>query len=207
MTTDEFSAVVKDWLATARHPQYDRPYPELVYQPMLETLAFLRSNGFKTFIVSGGGVDFMRTFAEQAYGIPPEQVIGSSGKTKYEMRDGKPVLLKLAEIGSIDDKQGKPININLHIGRRPVMAFGNSDGDQEMLEWTTAGDGPRFGLIVHHTDADREVAYDRKSHIGRLDTALDAAKEKGWTVVDMKQDWKVIFKEPPTREPDVERKK
>jgi phosphoglycolate phosphatase-like HAD superfamily hydrolase len=194
MTTDEFNATVKEWLATAKHPKYQRPYQSLTYQPMLEVLVYLRANGFKTFIVSGGGVEFMRVFAEQAYGIPPEQVIGSSGKMKLEVRDGKPVLLKLPEIGSVDDKEGKPININLHIGRRPVMAFGNSDGDLAMLQWTAAGDGPRFGLLVHHTDADREFTYDRESHIGRLDKALDEANSRGWTVVDMKRDWKTIFK-------------
>jgi phosphoglycolate phosphatase-like HAD superfamily hydrolase len=193
MTTEEFEGIVKTWLANARHPKYHRPYTELVYQPMLEVLAYLRANGFKTFIVSGGGVDFMRAFAEKTYGIPPEQVIGSSGKTKFEFVDGKPVLMKLAEIGSIDDREGKPININLHIGRRPIMAFGNSDGDQAMLEWTTAGDGPRFGLIVHHTDAERETAYDRQSHIGRLDKALDEAVTRHWTVVDMKRDWNTVF--------------
>jgi phosphoglycolate phosphatase-like HAD superfamily hydrolase len=195
MTTDEFAAIVKKWLSTARHPKYRRPYNELIYQPMLEVLQYLRANGFKTFIVSGGGVDFMRVFAEHAYGIPPEQVVGSSGKTKFEFRDGKPVLLKLPEIGSIDDHAGKPVNINLHIGRRPVMAFGNSDGDLEMLQWTTIADGPRFGLIVHHTDAEREYSYDRQAHVGKLDKALDEAKSRGWTVVNMKADWKRVFRE------------
>jgi phosphoserine phosphatase len=193
MSTDEFNALVTDWLKTAKHPKYDRPYDQLVYQPMLELLAYLRDNGFKTYIVSGGGVEFMRAFAEDAYGIPPEQVIGSTGVTKFEIRDGKPVLLKEPKINFVDDGPGKPVAINQVIGRRPVMAFGNSDGDQQMLEWTTAGDGPRFGLLVHHTDAEREYAYDRKSHIGKLDTALDEASAKGWTVVDMKNDWQTIF--------------
>jgi phosphoglycolate phosphatase-like HAD superfamily hydrolase len=200
LTTEEFADTVRDWLATARHPKLNRPYTELVYQPMLELLAYLRAHGFKTFIVSGGGIDFMRVFSERVYGIPPEQVIGSSGKLKYELRDGRPVLLKLPEIGSIDDKEGKPANIELHIGRRPTMAFGNSDGDFQMLEWTTAGEGPRLGLIVHHDDAEREWAYDRQSHIGRLDKGLDAAAERGWTVVSMRDDWRTIFPEPPADE-------
>ena len=193
MTTEEFEKIVKDWLATAKHPRFKRPYNELVYQPMLELLDYLRANGFKTYIVSGGGVEFMRPWVEKAYGIPPEQVIGSSIKTKYELRDGKPVLVRLPEINFIDDKSGKPVGIHQHIGRRPIMAFGNSDGDFEMLEWTTSGQGPRFGLIVHHTDADRAWAYDRESHIGRLNKALDEAPQRGWTVVDMKDDWKTIF--------------
>jgi phosphoglycolate phosphatase-like HAD superfamily hydrolase len=193
MTTDEFEQTVKDWLATARHPRFRRPYNELVYQPMLEALAYLRAHGFKTFIVSGGGIEFMRPWVEKAYGIPPEQVVGSSGKLKYELRDGKPVLVKLPEVNFIDDKSGKPVGIEQHIGRRPIMAFGNSDGDFEMLEWATAGKGPRFGLIVHHTDGKREWAYDRKAHVGRLEKALDEAPRRGWTVVDMKKDWKVIY--------------
>lgn len=193
MTTEEFEQVVKDWLATARHPRFQRPYNELVYQPMLELLAYLRTNGFKTYIVSGGGIDFMRPWAEKVYGIPPEQVIGSSIKTKYEVRDGKPVLVRLPEIDFIDDKAGKPVGIHKFIGRRPVMAFGNSDGDYEMLQYVTAGNGPRFGLIVHHTDADREYSYDRESPIGRLDRGLDDAEQNGWVVVDMKKDWKQVF--------------
>jgi phosphoglycolate phosphatase-like HAD superfamily hydrolase len=193
ITTEEFNQVVKEWLATARHPKTGRPYNEMVYQPMLEVLAYLRANGFKTFIVSGGGVEFMRAFAEKAYGIPPEQVVGSQGKLKYEVRDGVPVLVKLPEVQFIDDGPGKPAGIQTFIGRRPIAAFGNSDGDREMLEWTTAGKGTRFGLIVHHTDAEREWAYDRTSHIGKLDKALDQAKEKKWTVVDMKKDWKTIY--------------
>ena len=193
MTTGEFEQIVKDWIATAKHPTKKRPYTEMVYQPMLELLTYLRANGFKTFIVSGGGIEFMRPWTEKVYGIPPEQVVGSSIKTKFEMRDGKPVLVRLPEINFIDDKAGKPAGINEHIGRRPILAFGNSDGDQQMLEWTAAGSGMRLMGLVHHTDADREWAYDRKSHIGTLDKALDEAQAKGWTVVDMKKDWKRIF--------------
>lgn len=197
MTTDEYAAIVADWLKTARHPRFDRPYDELVYQPQLELLDYLRANGFKTFIVSGGGVEFMRGFAEKAYGIPPEQVIGSAGVTKFELRDGKPVLVKEPKVEFIDDGPGKPSGINNFIGRRPILAFGNSDGDQQMLEWTAAGDGARFIGIVHHTDADREWAYDRQSHIGKLDKALDEGTAKGWTIVDMKSDWLAIY--PPAK--------
>jgi phosphoglycolate phosphatase-like HAD superfamily hydrolase len=193
MTTEEFEKIVADWIATARHPITQRPLTEMVYQPMLELLTYLRANGFKTFIVSGGGIEFMRAFAEQVYGIPPEQVIGSSGKVKFEMRDGKPVLVKLPEINFIDDNVGKPVGINQHIGRRPIAAFGNSDGDLQMLQWTAAGSGPRFCMYVHHTDAEREWAYDRTSHIGQLDKGLDEAAANGWTVVDMKNDWNRIF--------------
>jgi hypothetical protein len=193
MTTDAFARVVKDWLATAKHPRFYRPYTELVYQPMLELLTYLRANGFKTYIVSGGGIEFMRPWTEKVYGIPPEQVIGSSIKTRFELSDGKPVLVRLPEINFIDDKAGKPVGIHMHIGRRPIAAFGNSDGDLQMNQWTTAGSGARFGLIVHHTDAEREYAYDRQSSVGRLDKALETAKRQGWTVVDMKQDWKRIF--------------
>jgi phosphoserine phosphatase len=193
MTTDEFEQIVKVWLATAKHPKFKRPYTELVYQPMLELLQYLRDNGFKTFIVSGGGVEFMRPFTEEVYGIPPEQVIGSSIKTKFEMRDGKPVLVREPEIFFIDDKAGKPVGIQKFIGRRPIAAFGNSDGDLQMLQWIAAGNGKRFMLLVHHTDAEREWAYDRHSKIGRLDKALDDANLRGWTVVDMKNDWKRIF--------------
>jgi phosphoglycolate phosphatase-like HAD superfamily hydrolase len=193
MTPDEFDKIVKDWLATARHPTTKRPYTEMVYQPMIELLGYLRANGFKTFIVSGGGTDFMRAFAENAYGIPPEQVIGSSGKLKFELRDGKPVLVKLPAIEFIDDKDEKPIAIQKFIGRRPIAAFGNSDGDLQMLQWTCGASGPRFCLYVHHTDAEREWAYDRVSHIGRLDRGLDEAKAKGWTVVNMKSDWRKVF--------------
>lgn len=196
MTTAEFDETVKQWLATARHSRFHRPYTECIYQPMLELLAYLRANGFKTYIASGGEVEFMRPWAEKVYGIPPEQVIGSSVKTKYEVRNGKPVLVRLPQIDFIDDKSGKPVGINEFIGRRPLAAFGNSDGDQQMLEWTAAGTGPRLMLIVHHTDADREYAYDRQSSVGRLDSALDEAASKGWIVVDMKRDWKVIFPAP-----------
>jgi phosphoglycolate phosphatase-like HAD superfamily hydrolase len=198
MTTEEFEQVVRDWIATARHPTTKRPYTEMVYQPMLEILDYLRANGFKTFIVSGGGIEFMRPWAEAVYGIPPEQIVGSSIRTKFELREGKPVLVRLPELNFIDDKDGKPVGINSYIGRRPIAAFGNSDGDLQMLQWTTAGPGLRFALYVHHTDAGREWAYDRSSSIGRLDQGLDEAQAKGWTVVDMKQDWKVIFPKTPT---------
>jgi phosphoglycolate phosphatase-like HAD superfamily hydrolase len=193
MTTEEFKKTVSDWITTAKHPKTGMLYTEMVYQPMLELLAYLRANGFKTFIVSGGGIEFMRPWTEKVYGIPPEQVIGSSGKLKFEMRDGRPVLLKLPELDFIDDKAGKPVGIQSHIGRRPIAAFGNSDGDLQMLQWTTAGSGARLALIVHHTDAEREWAYDRKSHIGTLDKAWDEAVARGWTVVSMKDDWKTIF--------------
>ena len=192
-TTEEFSQTVKDWLATAKHPKTGRPFTDMVYQPMLELLDYLRANGFKTFIVSGGGIEFMRPWSERVYGIPPEHVIGSSIVTKFEFRDDKPVLVRLPELNFFDDKEGKPVAINQHIGRRPIAAFGNSDGDLQMLQWTTAGEGTRFALYVHHTDGEREWAYDRKSSVGRLDKGLDEARQKGWTIIDMKQDWKVIF--------------
>jgi len=193
MTTEEFEKIVTDWITTAKHPKTGRLYTEMVYQPTLELLAYLRANGFKTFIVSGGGIEFMRPWTEQVYGIPPEQVIGSSIKTKLELRDGKPVLVHVPEINFIDDKAGKPVGIQMHIGRRPIAAFGNSDGDLQMLQWTTAGPGPRFCLYVHHTDAVREWAYDRQSSIGRLDKGLDEAVARGWTVVSIKDDWKRVF--------------
>jgi phosphoglycolate phosphatase-like HAD superfamily hydrolase len=193
MTTVEFDQIVSDWIAIARHPVTGRLYSEMVYQPMLELLAYLRGNGFKTFIVSGGGIDFMRVFADRIYGIPPEQIVGSSGKLSFELRDGKPFLMKLPELNFDDDKAGKPVGIQMHIGRRPIAAFGNSDGDLQMLEWAKGGAGVRFALIVHHTDAEREWAYDRTSSIGRLDKALDTAEAMGWTVVDMKNDWNKIF--------------
>jgi phosphoserine phosphatase len=194
MTVEEFETEVEAWLATARHPRFKRAYTDLVYQPMLEVLAFLRASGFQTFIVSGGGIEFMRPWTQQVYGVAPEQVVGSSIKTKFEMRDGRPMLFRLPKVNFVDDKSGKPVGINEHIGRRPIAAFGNSDGDLEMLQWTTlAGDRRRLGLIVHHTDAVREYAYDRDSHFGRLDTALDAAAINDWTVVSMKGDWKEIF--------------
>lgn len=193
LTAEEFNKSVTDWLATAKHPKNGKPYTEMVYQPMLELLTYLRANGFKTFIVSGGGIDFIRPWAEKVYGIPPEQIIGSSIKSKYELRDGKPVIVKLPEINFIDDKVGKPVGIHHHIGRRPIFAAGNSDGDFEMLEWTTGGKGARLGMIIHHTDAEREWAYDRESHIGKLVKGLDEAAAKGWTIVDMKNDWKTIY--------------
>jgi hypothetical protein len=193
MTTTEFAPIVTDWINTAKHPKTNKLYKEMVFQPMLELLDYLRANEFKTYIVSGGGIEFMRPWTEEVYGIPTEQVIGSSGKVKFEMINGVPELLKLPEINFIDDKEGKPIAINQFIGKRPIAAFGNSDGDLQMLQWTAAGDGARFMMYVHHTDADREWAYDRESHIGRLNKGLDEANEKGWTVVDMKKDWKVIY--------------
>jgi phosphoserine phosphatase len=192
-TTEEFENIVSEWIGTAKHPRFKRPYTECIFQPMLELLSYLRANGFKTWIVSGGGIEFMRPWVEKVYGIPPEQVIGSSIKTKFEIRDGKPVLVRLPEIDFIDDKGEKPVGIHKFIGRRPIAAFGNSDGDLQMLQWTAAGPGARFCLYVHHTDAKREWAYDRNSSIGRLDKGLDEAKAKGWTVVDMKNDWKVIY--------------
>lgn len=192
MTTTEFEQTVRDWLATARHPQTGRLYTEMVYQPMLEVLAFLRANGFQTHLVSGGGVEFLRVLAEQVYGVPPEQVIGSSIKTRYEVRDGQPAIVRLPELDFIDDKAGKPVGIHRHLGRRPIAAFGNSDGDFEMLEWTTSAAATSFGLLVHHDDAVREAAYDRLSPIGRLDRALDEAAGRGWIVVSMKRDWRRI---------------
>ncbi len=194
MTTDEFTKTVVDWLATARHPRFNRPYTDLVYQPMIELLALLRAHQFKTFIVSGGGLEFMRPWTERIYGIPPEQVVGSSGVTKFELRpDGTPVLMKEAKVEFIDDGPGKPVGINRFIGRRPVLAFGNSDGDQQMLEWTAAGSGARFMGLVHHTDAVREYAYDNPSPVGQLDKAWAEAIRRKWTIVDMKGDWKVIY--------------
>jgi hypothetical protein len=197
MTTTEFEKIVKDWIATARHPQTQRLYTEMVYQPMLELLAYLRANGFKTYIASGGGIEFMRPWTEAVYGIPPEQVVGSSIRTKFEMRGGEPVLVRLPEIDFINDKAGKPVGIHQQIGRRPTAAFGNSDGDLQMLQWTAAGDGARLMLLVHHTDAEREWSYDKNSSVGRLDKALAQARAKGWTVVDMKRDWNVVY--PPAK--------
>jgi hypothetical protein len=196
MTSEAFSQTAAAWLATARHPQLGRPYSDLVYQPMLELLAYLRANGFKTYIVSGGGIEFVRVFSEQRYGIPPEQVVGSSIKTRYEVRDGQPVIVRLPEIDFIDDKAGKPVGIDKFIGKRPIAAFGNSDGDFEMLEWATSGPGARLGVIVHHDDAEREFAYDRKSAFGRLDHALTEAGPRGWTVVSMKSDWRTMYPQP-----------
>ena len=195
MTVEDFHKTVDGWVVRARHPRFQRPYTDLVYQPMLELLGFLRANGFKTFIVSGGGIEFMRPWVERVYGIPPEQVIGSSGMTKFQMgADGKPSLLKEAGVEFVDDGPGKPAGINRFIGRRPIFAFGNSDGDLEMLQWTAARNGARFMGLVHHTDAEREWAYDRQSHVGRLDKALDVATARGWTVVDMKRDWRKVFR-------------
>jgi phosphoglycolate phosphatase-like HAD superfamily hydrolase len=193
MTTDEFSAQVQDWITTATHPTTGRLFTEMVYQPMLEVLAYLRANGFKTFIVSGGGVEFMRPWAERVYGIPPEQVVGSSGKLKLEVREGRPVLIKLPEIDLVDDKEGKPVGIQRQIGRRPIAAFGNSDGDLQMLQWAMAGTGARFALFVHHDDAAREFAYDRADKLQQFNTGWDEAVAKGWTVVSMKDDWKTVF--------------
>lgn len=193
MTVEQFARTVEEWITTARHPRFHRLYTDLVYQPMLELMALLRAKEFKTFIVSGGGIEFMRVWTERIYGIPPEQVVGSSGVVKYEFNDGKPVLIKEPKVEFVDDGPGKPVGINRFIGRRPVFAFGNSDGDQQMLEYTAGGDGARFMGLVHHTDAVREYAYDRQSHIGRLDKAWDEAVRRGWSVVDMKNDWKVIF--------------
>jgi len=193
MTTEEFNETVKDWIATATHPRFKKRYNEVVYQPMLELLAYLRANGFKTFIVSGGGVEFMRAWVEPIYGIPPEQVVGSVGKQKFELRNGKPALVKLPAVDFIDDKEGKPVGIQKFIGRHPILAFGNSDGDLQMLQWTAAGSGARFMGLVHHTDAEREWAYDRASPVGKLDKALDEAAANGWSVVDMKRNWKRLF--------------
>jgi phosphoserine phosphatase len=192
-TTEEFAAIVSDWVANARHPVTKRLYTEMIYQPMLELLGYLRANGFKTFIVSGGGVEFMRPWTERIYGVPPEQVIGSRAKVRYEVRDGVPVLQRLAALDLVDDKAGKPVGIHQVIGRRPIAAFGNSDGDFEMLEWVTSAPGPRLALIVHHTDAAREWAYDRTSHIGTLARGLDEAERRNWILADMKEDWKVIY--------------
>lgn len=193
MSTVNFEAIASDWIKTARHPKFKRPYTDLVYRPMLEVLAYLRANGFKTFIVSGGGIEFMRPWTEKVYGVPPEQVVGSSIKTEFKIIDSSPALIRLPQVDFVDDGPGKPVGIHSHIGRRPIAAFGNSDGDLQMLQWTTLAGSRRLGLIVHHTDAEREYAYDRTSHFGRLDKALDAAEANSWTVADMKQDWKRVF--------------
>jgi len=193
MTTDEFEKIVREWVTTAKHPKTGRLYTEMVYQPMVELLAYFRANGFKTFIVSGGGIEFMRPWTERVYGIPPEQVVGSSGKLKFDMRDGKPALVKLPELNFFDDKAGKPVGIQTYIGRRPIAAFGNSDGDLQMLQWSCSGPSARLCVYVHHTDAEREWVYDRRSSIGRLDKGLDEAQANGWTVVSMKRDWKRVF--------------
>lgn len=193
LTSDQFTKIASDWIATARHPKTGKPYTAMVYQPMLELLAYLRENGFKTFIVSGGGIEFMRPWTEKIYGIPPEQVVGSSIKLKYEVKDGVPILTRLPAIDFINDKAGKPAGIQSRIGRRPIAAFGNSDGDFEMLQWVTSGSGARLGLVVHHDDPKREVAYDRKSAFGRLNRGLDEGPQLGWVVTSMKSDWKCVF--------------
>lgn len=197
MSTDEFRKTVGEWLETAKHPTTGKRFTEMVYQPMLELLAYLRANGFKTFIVSGGGIEFMRVFSEEVYGVPPEQVVGSRIKTKFEIVDGQPTLVRLPAIDFIDDKEGKPVGINQHIGRRPIFAAGNSDGDVAMLQWTTSAAGQRLGIIVHHDDGEREWAYDRDSHVGRLDRGLREAASRGWTVVSMRDDWRTVFASAP----------
>jgi phosphoserine phosphatase len=201
MSAAEFERIVGDWIASARHPRFNRLYTQVVYQPMLELLDYLRANGFKTFVVSGGGIDFMRPWAERVYGIPPEQVVGSQIAIEYEVRDGVPVMTRKPEIAFIDDGAGKPVGIARHIGRRPILAFGNSDGDYQMLEWTTAGPGKRLGLILHHDDGEREYAYDRDSHVGRLSKGLDDAGSKGWILVSMKRDWSRVFPAAPEVSP------
>jgi len=193
MTVDEYDKTIRDWLATAQHPKFKRPYTDLVYQPQLELLAYLRANGFKTFIVSGGTIEFMRPWAEKVYGIPPEQVIGSSQVVRYELRDGQPTLIRLPKIDFVDDGPGKPVGIYRNIGRKPILAFGNSDGDLQMLQYTASGSGPHLALLVHHDDAAREFAYDRQSKVGKLDKAWDEAVADGWTVVSMKDDWQTIY--------------
>jgi phosphoglycolate phosphatase-like HAD superfamily hydrolase len=195
MTSGEFTDIVSDWMNTAKHPKTGKPYTRMIYQPMLELVTYLKENGFKVFIVSGGGIEFMRPWTEHIYGIPPENVVGSSIESKYEVKDGKPAIVRLPEIDFVDDGPGKPVGIYTHIGRRPIAAFGNSDGDFQMLEWTTSRPGRSFGLIVYHDDADREYAYDRDSHFGRLDKGLNDAPKRGWTIVSMKNDWKQIYPE------------
>lgn len=193
MTSEEFTKIAGDWIETSRHPKTGKPYTSMIYQPMLELISYLKANGFKVFIVSGGGIEFMRPWSEKVYGIPPENVVGSSIKSKYEVKDGKPEILRLPEIEFVDDGPGKPVGIYTHIGRRPIAAFGNSDGDFQMLEWTTSRPGRSFGLIVHHDDADREYAYDRQSHFGKLDKGLDEGPKRGWTIVSIKTDWKTVY--------------
>jgi len=193
ISTDDFAKIASDWIETAKHPKSGKAYTEMVYQPMLELIAYLKANEFDVFIVSGGGIEFMRPWTAKIYGIPPQNVVGSSVKTKYEVKDGTPVLMREAALDFVDDKDGKPVGINSHIGKRPIAAFGNSDGDFQMLQWTTAGSGKRLGLLVHHDDADREVAYDRKSHFGQLDKGLDEGPKLGWTIVSMKNDWTCVF--------------
>jgi hypothetical protein len=195
-TSDEFAQIVRDWTRTARHPTLKRPYTQLAYAPMRELLDYLRANGFKTYIVSGGGIEFLRVLSEELYGVPPEQVVGSSIKTKYEVRNGQPVIVRLPEIDFIDDKAGKPVGIHKFIGKRPIAAFGNSDGDFEMLEWTTSAPGARLGVLVHHDDSAREFAYDRTSHVGRLARGLDEGPRRGWTLVSIKDDWRTVYSPP-----------
>jgi len=193
MSTDEFAKIASDWIANAKHPKTGKPYTKMVYQPMLELIDYLKANDFDVYIVSGGGIEFMRPWTEKVYGIPPQNVVGSSIRTKFEEKDGTPVIMRLVEIDFIDDKEGKPLGINSHIGKRPIAAFGNSDGDFQMLQWTTAGGGRRFGLLVHHDDAEREYAYDRNSHIGQLARGLDEGPKLGWTIVSMKNDWSRVY--------------
>lgn len=195
MTSDEFTKIASDWIETSRHPKSGKPYTSMVYQPMLELISYLKANSFEVFIVSGGGIEFMRPWTERIYGIPPENVVGSSIKSKYEVKDGKPEIMRLPDVDFVDDGPGKPVGIYTHIGRRPIAAFGNSDGDFQMLEWTTSRPGRSFGLIVHHDDADREYAYDRQSHVGKLDKGLDEGPKRGWTIVSMKNDWKQVYPE------------
>lgn len=196
MTTDEFDGIVRDWLEKSRHPETGKKYTAMIFQPMIELLKYLRANEFKTFIVSGGGIDFLRVWAEEAYGIPPDQIVGSSVKTRFEIQNGRPVIVRLPEVSFINDKKGKPVGIHNYIGKHPVFAFGNSDGDLQMLQWTDVNDKKTFKGLVHHTDSEREWAYDRKSHVGKLDKALDEAENLGWTVVDMAKDWKVVYPAP-----------
>ena len=193
MTAEEFTGLVTDWIATAKHPRFKKRYTKLVYQPQLELMAYLRHKGFKTFIVSGGGIEFMRPWTDRVYGVPPEQVVGSSVKTEFQMQDGKPVLVRAPAINFVDDKAGKPVGIYEHIGRRPILAFGNSDSDMQMIQYTKGGDGRRLGLFLHHTDAAREYAYDRDSHVGKLDKVLDQTDANDWIIVDMKRGWKQVF--------------
>jgi hypothetical protein len=193
ITVEDFKADAHEWLTTEKHPTSGLAYAGMIYQPMLELLSYLRDEDFTTYIVSGGGVDFIRAISEEAYGIPPAQVVGSEGTTTYAVTDGTPTLMKEGGVSFFDDKAGKPVGLMRHIGQRPIFAGGNSDGDFQMLEWTTAGDGPRFGMLVHHTDAEREFAYDREGHIGVLSQGLDEAEARGWLVVDMKDDWQTIF--------------
>ena len=201
MTVDEYDRTIRAWLDTARHPKFNRPYTDLVFQPQVELLNYLRANGFKTYIVSGGTIEFMRPWSERVYGIPPEQVVGSTQTVTYEVRNGQPTLLRGPRLEFINDGAGKPVGIYRQIGRRPILAVGNSDGDLQMLQYTMAGTGQRLAVLVHHDDAEREFAYDRKSGIGKLDKALDEAVTRGWTVISMKQDWARIYPNYPAAQP------